>query len=299
MWVRRSRVVAWLLWAGARLTAPVASRVAGRLAAVLWTIPWQFAGRGGVRPNPADTIGGLDPVGAVTVPIHRRDRAVTRSHDVRLWSAGDGPTVLLVHGWSDDARTFSPLARALADRGRRAVVCELPAHGSSPGTRTDGLQVAQVIQHVTDHLGARVVVSHSLGAFATMIALADGLRVDAAALLAPVVRLSDAVDTFVGRVSLPGRSDAALRHHIERRYGPGLWDELVLDRRAAEFAMPALVVHDPDDRQAPISSVRDLVAAWPGARLVETSGLGHRRLVDDERVMQEVVDFVTSVGRGT
>jgi len=151
----------------------------------------------------------------------------------------------------------------------------------------------------TAHLDARVVVSHSLGAFATMIALADGLRVDATALLAPVVRLTDAVDTFVGRVSLSDRAGRALRRHIERRYGPTLWDELVLDRRAGAFDMPALVVHDPEDRQAPIDSVRDLVAAWPGASLVEASGLGHRRLVHDDAVMRRVVEFVTSVGPGS
>ncbi|MEX0952390.1 MAG: alpha/beta fold hydrolase [Nitriliruptoraceae bacterium] len=298
MWTRRSRIAAWLLWFGTRVASPVSSRVAGRLAAVLWTIPWQFGARRRVnRPTATGRTAGLVPLEVVDVSVFRRDRGVTRTQRVHLWAVGEGPTALLVHGWSDDARTFGPLARELGEQGWRAVVCELPAHGSSRGVRTDGLQVAQVIRHVAEHCDARVVVSHSLGAFATMIALADGLRVDAAALLAPVVRLADAVDTFVARVSLPDRAARALRRHIERRYGPTLWEELVLDRRAVSFDMPALVVHDPDDRQAPIASARALAATWPNARLMETEGLGHRRIVDDEAVMRRVVAFVTSVER--
>jgi hypothetical protein len=37
-----------------------------------------------------------------------------------------------------------------------------------------------------------------------------------------------------------------------------------------------------------------IAAAWPGARLHVTSGLGHRRLLRDPNVIAEVVEFVTA-----
>lgn len=50
-------------------------------------------------------------------PIDVRARGLT----FRCLTAGDGPLVLLVHGFPDDATSFAPLCDALADAGFRAV----------------------------------------------------------------------------------------------------------------------------------------------------------------------------------
>jgi pimeloyl-ACP methyl ester carboxylesterase len=55
---------------------------------------------------------------------------------------------------------------------------------------------------------------------------------------------------------------------------------------------PVLVVHDRDDRETAWSGGRDLSRAWPDARLLTTSGLGHRRILSDPKVVAEVVRFV-------
>jgi pimeloyl-ACP methyl ester carboxylesterase len=48
---------------------------------------------------------------------------------------GDGPAILLVHGFTDSADTWRPLLSELAALGRRAVAVDLPGHG-----RADALQ---------------------------------------------------------------------------------------------------------------------------------------------------------------
>jgi pimeloyl-ACP methyl ester carboxylesterase len=55
---------------------------------------------------------------------------------------------------------------------------------------------------------------------------------------------------------------------------------------------PVLLVHDRDDRETAWSGGRDLSRAWPGARLLTTSGLGHRRILSDPKVVAEAVQFV-------
>ena len=49
------------------------------------------------------------------------------------------------------------------------------------------------------------------------------------------------------------------------------------------------MIHDQDDREVPLPHGERLAAAWPGARLVTTTGLGHRRILRDPAVLDAVV----------
>ena len=55
---------------------------------------------------------------------------------------------------------------------------------------------------------------------------------------------------------------------------------------------PLLVIHDRKDDTVPFSHGADIARSWPGATLIETSGLGHRELVQDPMVISQVLNFV-------
>ena len=55
-----------------------------------------------------------------------------------------------------------------------------------------------------------------------------------------------------------------------------------------------LVVHDRDDVETPWTGGARLVDLWPGARLVTTEGLGHRRVLREPSVIEEAAAFITS-----
>ena len=55
---------------------------------------------------------------------------------------------------------------------------------------------------------------------------------------------------------------------------------------------PALVVHDTGDAVIPIAGGRALAESWPGARIIETSGLGHNRILRDQAVVETVAGFI-------
>mgnify|MGYP003786172511 CR=1 FL=1 len=55
---------------------------------------------------------------------------------------------------------------------------------------------------------------------------------------------------------------------------------------------PTLIVHDVNDMSIPVGDGPAIAAAWVGARLRTTAGLGHRRILRDPDVVAEVVDFV-------
>src|SRR3954465_14672682 len=52
---------------------------------------------------------------------------VTRALEVD----GDGPGIVLLHGWSDSADSWRPLLGELAQRGRAAIAVDLPGFGEA------------------------------------------------------------------------------------------------------------------------------------------------------------------------
>jgi len=51
-------------------------------------------------------------------------------------------------------------------------------------------------------------------------------------------------------------------------------------------------VHDEEDRDVPIRCGEVYARHWPGASLVRTRGLGHRRILRDDGVVRAIVRFV-------
>jgi len=54
---------------------------------------------------------------------------------------------------------------------------------------------------------------------------------------------------------------------------------------------PVFVVHDTDDREVPYADAPRLAAAF-GARLLTTTGLGHRRILYAPEVVAAIVEFI-------
>jgi pimeloyl-ACP methyl ester carboxylesterase len=79
---------------------------------------------------------------------------------------------------------------------------------------------------------------------------------------------------------------------IEERYGVR-WEELEVSRNAPRLSAKALVIHDRDDRMVPWTQGEAFARLWPGARLLATRGLGHGRILSDERVTHAVADFIS------
>lgn len=77
---------------------------------------------------------------------------------------------------------------------------------------------------------------------------------------------------------------------LERRVGSVGGRET--DRVASRLRLPGLVLHDRGDRRVPFSHGEAIAAAWPGARLVPLTGLGHRRGLDASHVHTEILNFV-------
>jgi pimeloyl-ACP methyl ester carboxylesterase len=214
------------------------------------------------------------------------------------WSWGDGAPVYLVHGWGGSAGQLGAFVRPLVAAGYRVVAFDAPSHGASApgpsGPRSGNLlELAAALRAVAAvHGPAHAVVAHSLGCAATALALRDGLAAARAVLVAPFVDVVPYTHEFARRLGFGERVRARMVRRFERRLGVPMSHFELTGMARQMTPPPVLVVHDRDDRETAWSSGRDLSRAWPGARLLTTSGLGHRRILSDPGVVAEVVRFV-------
>ena len=216
------------------------------------------------------------------------------SLDACSW--GSGPAVLLVHGWSGRAGQLGALVAPLVAEGHRVVAFDLPAHGRSGGSRSTLYEAAAAVQAMADALAdsgpLRAVIAHSFGAAAASLALHQGLAAGAAVYIAPTGHIEQGIASFVSRLGIGPRAAAALCRSLERGYGADIWRELSAEALLPGLRLPALVIHDVEDREVPFSEGESIVRAWPGARLLATRGLGHHRILWNPGVVDAAVSFV-------
>ena len=169
-----------------------------------------------------------------------------------------------------------------------------PGHGLTGRGRSSAPQLARALASVVAQVGEpHAVIAHSLGGVVTAIALADGLAPSRVALLAPVADPIRFVDEFSAKLGLNARTRAALRAHSERRIRFD-WDRLPVLPVFARARSPALIVHDRGDETVSVEEGRAIAAAWPGAELVLTDGLGHRGVLRNPAIVNRTVAFVTN-----
>jgi pimeloyl-ACP methyl ester carboxylesterase len=290
-----SRSVRVAFWVLERCAPALGARWAERL---WFTIPRARAPRRGSR-NPEGVPRSIQPGGTGRDAGERFEVPVDGRPVVgRVW--GEGEPVYLLHGWGGSAWQLGAFVAPLLRAGYRVVAFDAPSHGeSAPGPGgprgSNLLEFAAALRAVVDAFGPpRAVVSHSLGCSATAYALRDGLAADRVVFLAPMADPRPYTHQFARRLGFGERVRARMVERIERRVGVPM-STFDLPAMARQMTPPPLlVVHDRDDREIGWSGGRDVSRAWPAARLLLTSGLGHRRILRDPEVVAQVVEFVRS-----
>ena len=216
----------------------------------------------------------------------------------RLAPWGSSPTTpaaLLVHGWEDDNCLWGPLIELCMEAGRPIVTLDLPGHGFSPAEGCSIGRAAAAIRAVAEAMGpVDALVAHSFGCPASTRAMADGLEMKRAVLIAtPFPTQSGYRKAYDRAQEGLGVSDAV----IERAMAFSIEREAIFppfDYRALAVGMSAhaLFVHALDDAECPPENSAMLAEVWPGAQTLWVDDLGHRRLAQDAATLVRVVDFI-------
>jgi pimeloyl-ACP methyl ester carboxylesterase len=221
---------------------------------------------------------------------HREQRELA-SRMVTTWSWGEGKAVLLLHGWEGRGTQLGALAETLAAEGYRVVAPDFPAHGDSPGRKTNLLEFAAAVQALAEELEPVAIVAHSFGSAATTVALSRFPFAGRLVYVAPPEDFGFFTAIFGGMLGISSDLAKRMEREIERQFDIE-WSRLRGAALAPTMTAPLLVIHDEEDVDVPVRYGRIIAAAWPKARLLITRGLGHRRILRDAGVIAEVVQFI-------
>ncbi|WP_396930619.1 alpha/beta fold hydrolase [Mycolicibacterium sp.] len=214
---------------------------------------------------------------------------------------GEGPPVYLVHGWGGQRPHLAMFVKPLVEAGYRVVAFDLPSHNESdPGElaagRTTATECADAITAVIEtHGPAHAVVAHSLGANATALAAAQGAPVGRLVFFAPMGDFPLYLDLFAARHGFGRRIRAGLHRRLEKRIAMPLHETNMTRLGPRAGHPPLLLIHDPDDPDSPYAASQRLAAAWQGARLLTTKGLGrlaHYRVLRHRPAITAGVEFI-------
>lgn len=257
-----------------RLTPRLGSRWALRL----WsTLPGNAGRRRDERPSDGE-----------------RSAVLLNGRGVAVETWGSGEPVYLMHGWGGWRGQLGRFVEPLVAAGVRVVALDAPGHGDSePGSlgpgRGNGAEFAEALRAVAAvHGSPHAVIAHSFGAATTATALHDGLDVDRLVFVAPGVDPLSYVRGLQRVYGFGPRTVEQMIIRIERLAGRSLSD---FDPRTMITGRPTLIIHDRQDKESPYADGVSLAESWPNAELITTDGLGHQRILRDDEVIRNAVDF--------
>jgi len=211
---------------------------------------------------------------------------------IETWTWGTGPSVLLVHGWGGRGTQLGAFIAPLVAHGFSVVTFDAPGHGASPARLCSLQDFIRAVSAVAEDTGPLAgFIGHSLGAAAGVLALRGGLRAGAAVLLAPPANPEELAGKFANLCRISGPVRDSMKIRLAARHGVA-WETLRLYEPAPQAPAPLLIFHDHRDLKVPARNARVLAAAWPGASLVLTRGLGHHKILRSPEVVSGAVSFL-------
>lgn len=215
---------------------------------------------------------------------------------VCVYSWGEGPAVWFVHGWSGRGSQAAALLEPLLAAGFRVLAVDLPGHGQSSGHSTNVVDCANVLLVMQEHYGRpAAIITHSFGGMVLALALNEGLDTSRAVCFCPPADMQFLVDAFTRTLGMHERVITSLCGRLEQRFDRNFWERISMVCNVRGLDVPALLIHDEDDTSVPWQHSEKIAAAWPGARFMKTSGLGHGRILRDQGAVTAAVEFIRGV----
>jgi len=232
-----------------------------------------------VRPRVAEPLRGVDAI-EVKAP----------DGSIAAWRLGEGPAVLLVHGWEDDHSLWTRMILAFAERGRAVVTLDLPAHGFSDGEQCAAPIAARALLAAAEQLGPiDAAVAHSFGCPSTAMAMTQGLPASRAVFIASPLGMRRRWNLRGEEWNVPEDVIARAKALYEAREPLAHFD---LRESARQMTAQALFIHAIDDDQVPYTGAQEAAEIWPGAEFLLVDDLGHRLIAQDPEIIARTVDFL-------
>lgn len=204
-----------------------------------------------------------------------------------------GKKVLFVHGWGSQAGMVRQFGPALLNRGYRLYAFDAIGHGQSEGKKSAMPLITACAMGLAKKEGPfDAIIGHSLGGAAALFCLHEGHPIVPIVTIAPAVTIESILSQFFKVIHGNDAMKPRFDEEAQKLYGKPFVDFTIEGFRSEIGTPPLLIAHDKGDQQNPYSESLKLKEYYPGAKLISTENLGHNRIMSDQKVLKEIVEFL-------
>lgn len=214
---------------------------------------------------------------------------------INIYTIGESKKkVLLTHGWSGRGTQLVKIADAFHQKGFQVISFDGPSHGKSGGGNTLMPEFIASIHEINKHYGPfEYAIGHSLGAMATLHAASTSFLVKKIVTIGAGDIIDDIIKDFVKKMKLKPKYNHLLREHFEKKRH-GKMADYDASNSASKVQISTLIIHDENDKDVPVSCAHHIHQHHPNSALMITKGLGHNKILGDEKVIEEIINFTIS-----
>lgn len=223
-----------------------------------------------------------------------RIRVPSINREVVVYHYGDSPRkVLLVHGWSGRGTQLGIMAKLLKENGYGIISFDAPGHGKAPGKISMMPFFTEAALHLEKlHGPFEAVIGHSLGGMASLKAVKEGLQTQKLVIIGTANSITHITKDFTKNLNLDPEIADRMKRYLDKKFRQDL-DVFSGAVSASEVKVPTLVIHDSDDVDVPVESAYEIASALENSELLVTQGLGHRRILGHQEVLEKIAKFLS------
>lgn len=217
--------------------------------------------------------------------------------NIQVYAWGEGKPVLMVHGWSGRGTQFRKFIKPFNDRGLKVIAIDGPAHGKSEGRRAHAREFVETVIKLHELYGEfEALIGHSFGGVVNVNSVHHGVAAKKLILIASPTIAEAIIADFLKKINASYERGLYFKEWLFRKNGVRFEDASIYALAGQIPEMPILVIHDEEDRDVPIHHAEVLKGKLPHVELYKTKGLGHMRILKDEKVINKCIDFILGEG---
>ena len=202
--------------------------------------------------------------------------------------------VLLVHGWSGRGTQLVKIADKLIEMGYATVSFDAPAHGKSKGNSSIMTEFIASIHELDKQFGPfEYAIGHSLGGMSIINAIKQNLNVKKAVIIGSGDLIQDIITDFIEKLQLKPEIGNRMRNHFEHKFGESM-NNYSTSVVAKNVETPVFIIHDEDDSDVNVKCAHNIHNHLKNSKLMITKKLGHRKILGNEKVIEEIIAFIRS-----
>lgn len=215
--------------------------------------------------------------------------------EIVVYKYGSFPQkILLVHGWSGRGTQLAKIAETLVNSGYSTISFDAPAHGKAPGKMSMMPFFIESIHFLQKEFGPfEAAIGHSLGGMSSLRAVKEGLNINKLVIIGTANSITHITREFNRNLKMSDNIAAKMKAYFDKKFGEDM-DEYSGAVSAKEVKIPTLVIHDKKDVDVHISSAYEIADALENCEIFITEGLGHRRILGDNEVINKITTFLKS-----